>query len=82
MSFHHDLAQWLFLAKKENYPYCLKTEDPTESTTLKLFKYSDLNDPFASATIDYHRVEPPVYQGNEFHKFAKKMERRLREIEL
>ena len=157
MSFHHDLDQWLSLAKKENCPYCLQAEDPSQSVTLKLFKYSELcahpqvclkgtcylitrehyvelfdlddeallgfmkeaqiaakilkevtgaikinyeihgntvphlhlhlfprcvEDPFAGVAIDYHRLEPPVYEGDEFQEFAEEMERRLRRIEL
>ena len=42
MSFHQDPDQWLFQAQKENCPYCRKDEDPSQSSTLKLFKYSEL----------------------------------------
>jgi diadenosine tetraphosphate (Ap4A) HIT family hydrolase len=42
MSFHHDPDRWLFLAQKENCPYCRKDEDPTGSRTLKLFEHSEL----------------------------------------
>ena len=42
MSFHQDPDQWLFQAQKENCPYCRKEEDPSQSSTLKLFKYSEL----------------------------------------
>jgi diadenosine tetraphosphate (Ap4A) HIT family hydrolase len=42
MSFHQDPDQWLFQAQKENCPYCCKDEDPSQSSTLKLFKYSEL----------------------------------------
>lgn len=42
MSFHQDPDQWLFQAQKANCPYCRKDEDPSQSSTLKLFKYSEL----------------------------------------
>ncbi len=42
MSFHHNPDQWLFMAQKENCPYCRKDEDPMQSITLKLFKYSEM----------------------------------------
>jgi diadenosine tetraphosphate (Ap4A) HIT family hydrolase len=42
MSFHQDPDQWLLQAQKENCPYCRKDEDPSQSSTLKLFKYSEL----------------------------------------
>jgi len=42
MSFHHDPAKWLFQAQKVNCPYCRKDEDPTHSSTLKSFQYSEL----------------------------------------
>jgi diadenosine tetraphosphate (Ap4A) HIT family hydrolase len=42
MSFHHDPEKWLFQAQKANCPYCCKDEDPMQSRTLKLFKYSEL----------------------------------------
>ena len=42
MSFHRDPNRWLFQAQKENCPYCQKAHDPTQSKTLKLFKYSEL----------------------------------------
>lgn len=42
MSFHHNPDEWLFLAKKENCPYCQKADDPSDSVTLKLFKHSEL----------------------------------------
>ena len=42
MSFHQDPDQWRLQAQKENCPYCRKDEDPSQSSTLKLFKYSEL----------------------------------------
>lgn len=42
MSFHHNPDEWLFLAQKENCPYCQKADDPSNSVTLKLFKHSEL----------------------------------------
>lgn len=42
MSFHHNPDGWLFLAKKENCPYCQQADDPSNSATLKLFKHSEL----------------------------------------
>jgi diadenosine tetraphosphate (Ap4A) HIT family hydrolase len=42
MSFHQDPDHWLFEAKKENCHYCCKDEDPSQSSTVKLFKYSEL----------------------------------------
>jgi hypothetical protein len=42
MSFHHDPEKWLFQAQVENYPYCRKDEDPQQSITLKLFRYSEI----------------------------------------
>ena len=157
MSFHHDPDQWLFQARKENCPYCRKADDPMQSSTLKLFRYSELcadpqvslkgtcyfisrehyvelfdmsdevllgfmkevqvaarvlqevtrafkinyelhgntvphlhlhlfprypDDPFAGVPIDYNRIEPPVYRGNEFEIFVRKMQDRLESIEI
>jgi diadenosine tetraphosphate (Ap4A) HIT family hydrolase len=157
MSFHNNLDQWLFHSKKENCPYCLKAEDPMQSVTLKLFKYSELcahpqvclkgtcylitrehyvelfdleeevllgfmkevqvaarilkdvtgaikinyemhgntaphlhlhlfprylDDPFAGVAINYHRLDPPVYEGNEFDEFVIEMQGRLEGVEL
>lgn len=42
MSFHHDPIAWLSQAQEENCPYCRRDEDPTQSSTLKLFEYSEL----------------------------------------
>lgn len=42
MSFHHDPEKWLFQAQAENCPYCRKDEDPSQSITLKLFKFSEM----------------------------------------
>ena len=42
MSFHHNPDKWLFQAQKEHCPYCRKDDDPMQSCTLKLFKYSEL----------------------------------------
>ena len=42
MSFHQDPDQWLLQAQKENCPFCRKDEDPSQSGTLKLFKYAEL----------------------------------------
>ncbi len=42
MSFHPDPDQWRLQAQKENCLYCRKDEDPSQSSTLKLFKYSEL----------------------------------------
>ncbi len=42
MSFHQDPEHWLFQSQKENCPYCRKDEDTSQSSTLKLFKYSEL----------------------------------------
>jgi diadenosine tetraphosphate (Ap4A) HIT family hydrolase len=155
MSFHHDPAEWLFQAQKENCPYCRKEEDPMRSITLKMFRYSELcahpkvclmgtcylitrdhyvelfdlddealmgfmkevqvtarvlkevtgafkinyeihgntaphlhmhlfprylDDPFAGVAIDYARIEPPVYNGDEFDHFARMMQDRLKEV--
>ncbi len=41
MSFHSNPEKWLLQAQKENCPYCRKDEDPIQSVTLKLFKYSE-----------------------------------------
>ncbi len=156
MSFHHDPAQWLFQAQKENCPYCRKDHDPMQSSTLKVFKHAELcahpqvclkgtcylitrehfvelfdmddesllgfmkevqiaartlkevtgafkinyeihgnsaphlhlhlfprylDDPFAGIPIDYNRVKPPVYQGDEFEQFVRAMQTRLAGIE-
>ncbi len=157
MSFHHNLDQWLFQSRKENCPYCRKDEDPMQSSTLKMFKFSELcahpqvclkgtcyliakehyvelfdmdslallgfmqevqvaakilkqvtqavkinyemhgnsaphlhlhlfprtmNDPFAGVPIDYNRILPPVYQGNEFDTFVRGMQAKLHEIDI
>jgi diadenosine tetraphosphate (Ap4A) HIT family hydrolase len=42
MSFHQNPEQWLYLAQKENCPYCRKEDDPMQSSTLKLFKYAEM----------------------------------------
>ncbi len=36
-----------------------------------------LDDPFAGVSIDYNRIEPPVYRGDEFERFVKTMQERL-----
>ncbi len=152
MSFHHDPGLWLYQAQKENCPYCRKDEDPMNSVTLKLFKYSELcahpkvclkgtcylitrehyvelfdmkdeallgfmkevqvsarvikevtgafkinyeihgntaphlhlhlfprylDDPFPGMPIDYNRIDPPIYQGDEFNSFAREVQKRL-----
>lgn len=41
-----------------------------------------LDDPFAGAAIDIHRINSPVYAGNEFEVFVKLMQTRLEGIEL
>lgn len=41
MSFHHNPEDWLFLAKKENCPYCQKADDSSNSVTIKMFKHSE-----------------------------------------
>jgi diadenosine tetraphosphate (Ap4A) HIT family hydrolase len=157
MSFHRNPNQWLFQAQKENCPYCQKAEDPMQSTTLKLFKYSELcahpqvslkgtcylitrdhyvelfelqeevllgfmkeaqiaarilkeatgafrinyeihgntvphlhlhlfprtvGDPFAGIPIDYNRIEPPVYAGDEFEIFVRRMQQKLEAFEI
>lgn len=153
MSFHHNPDEWLFLAQKENCPYCQNADDPSNSVTLKLFKHSELcahpqvslkgtcylitqehyvelfdmepetlsgfmqevqlaarvlkevtgafkinyeihgntvphlhlhlfprylDDPFAATSIDYGRIDPPVYQAGEFEKFVQNMQKQLR----
>ncbi len=157
MSFHHNRDQWLFQARKENCSYCRKEEDPTQSSTLKFFRHSELcahssvplkgscyiiskehyvelfdmseevllgfmqevqvaarvlkdvtgafkinyeihgnsvphlhlhlfprylDDPFAGISIDYARIEPPVYKGKEFDLFVSAMQKRLEGIEI
>ena len=48
---------------------------------LHLFpRYSD--DPFAGVSIDYNRVDPPVYKGKEFDTFVNLMQVKLRDIDL
>lgn len=42
MSFHSDPERWLFEAKPENCPYCLKLDDPNESDTLALFENTEV----------------------------------------
>jgi hypothetical protein len=95
MSFHHDPEQWLFQARRENCPYCLRAEDPSQALTLKLFHYAELcahlhlhlfppygDDPFAGVAIDTQRLEPPVYQGEEFVLFVAAMQASLRDSPL
>jgi diadenosine tetraphosphate (Ap4A) HIT family hydrolase len=41
-----------------------------------------LNDPFAGIPIDYNRIEPPVYTGNEFEIFISSMQERLEAVEI
>jgi diadenosine tetraphosphate (Ap4A) HIT family hydrolase len=36
-----------------------------------------LDDPFAGVSIDYDRVEPSVYQDNEFALFVQTMQEKL-----
>jgi diadenosine tetraphosphate (Ap4A) HIT family hydrolase len=157
MSFHHDLDKWIYQSKKENCPYCLKEEDPMQSSTLKYFEHSELfahpqvclkgtcclitkdhyvelfdlevdvlmgfmkevvtaakvlkdvtkavkinyeihgntsphlhlhlfprymDDPFPGRPIDYNRIDPPVYQGDEFQLFVREMRQRLKNVDL
>jgi diadenosine tetraphosphate (Ap4A) HIT family hydrolase len=152
MSFHHNPEEWLYFAKKENCPYCQKADDPSNSETLKEFKYSELcahpnvplmgtcylitkehfveifdmddesllgfmqevqlvalklkevtgafkinyeihgnsvphlhlhlfprylDDPYAGTSIDYHRIDPPVYKDGAFYEFVVKMKKIL-----
>lgn len=41
-----------------------------------------LDDPFAGVSIDTSRIEPPVYQGDEFDGFVRAMQARLERIDL
>ncbi len=41
-----------------------------------------LDDPFAGDSIDFHRIDPPVYRGNEFAEFFRNMQEWLREVEI
>jgi diadenosine tetraphosphate (Ap4A) HIT family hydrolase len=41
-----------------------------------------LDDPFAGVSIDYSRIEPAVYQGDEFERFVSTMQQRLEAIEI
>jgi diadenosine tetraphosphate (Ap4A) HIT family hydrolase len=157
MSFHYDLERWLFQSHKENCPYCRKDDDPMQSYTLKVFKFSELcahphvcvkgtcyliakehyvelfdmddlallgfmqeaqvaaktlkevtqavkinyemhgnssphlhmhlfprtmNDPFPGVPIDYNRIVPPVYQGNEFDTFVRIMQEQLKGVDI
>lgn len=36
-----------------------------------------LDDPFAGTSINYGRIDPPVYEGDEFEEFVLKMQKRL-----
>jgi diadenosine tetraphosphate (Ap4A) HIT family hydrolase len=36
-----------------------------------------LNDPFPGKPIDFHKIDPPVYQPGEFELFARQMQERL-----
>lgn len=36
-----------------------------------------LDDPFAGTSIDYNRIDPPVYQKGEFEEFVQGMQERL-----
>jgi diadenosine tetraphosphate (Ap4A) HIT family hydrolase len=36
-----------------------------------------LDDPFAGTSIDYNRIDPPVYQKGEFEEFVRSMQKRL-----
>ncbi len=40
-----------------------------------------LDDPFAGTPIDYQRVEPPVYTGDEFEIFVRSMQVELKELD-
>ncbi len=40
-------------------------------------RYRD--DPFPGKSIDYHQIEPPVYQKGEFELFVKNMQKKLEE---
>ena len=39
-----------------------------------------LDDPFPGQAIDYHRIEPPVYQEGEFDKFIKQLRSKISEL--
>lgn len=41
-----------------------------------------LDDPFAGVPIDYNRIEPPVYKGDEFETFVRSMQDKLKAIEI
>ena len=41
-----------------------------------------LDDPFGGVSIDYARVEPPVYAEGEFDRFVATMQARLETVEL
>jgi diadenosine tetraphosphate (Ap4A) HIT family hydrolase len=41
-----------------------------------------IEDPFAGIPIDYNRVDPPVYRGDEFDTFVSLMQAKLRDIDL
>lgn len=41
-----------------------------------------LDDPFAGVPIDYHRLEPPVYTGDEFEIFVRRMQAALKTVEV
>ena len=40
-----------------------------------------LDDPFAGVSIDYSRIEPPVYEGDEFDRFIRAMQKGLEVIQ-
>ncbi|MBE0687119.1 MAG: hypothetical protein IH585_14105 [Anaerolineaceae bacterium] len=44
--------------------------------TLPLLPEGD--DPFTGRSIDYGRIDPPVYQAGEFEKFVQNMQKQLR----
>ena len=39
-----------------------------------------LDDPFPGQPIDYHRIEPPVYQEGEFDQFIKQFRSKISEL--
>ncbi|MFW9829555.1 MAG: HIT family protein [Candidatus Thorarchaeota archaeon] len=36
-----------------------------------------LDDPFPNKPINYHKINPPVYQKNEFNQFVREMRKRI-----
>ena len=72
-----------FSGKKENCPYCRKDEDPSQSSTLHLHLFPRyIDDPYAGLPIDTSRIEPPLYKGDEFELFVKRMQETLKFVEV